>query len=81
MATGSTAPAMLKTWMRACAIGMAVLGLYVLLSGTFSWWRLLLAALLLACPILTLWLGWTYARPDRTSTTDDTDAKEISHES
>ena len=81
MATESTAPAMLKTWMRACAIGMVALALYVLLSGSFSWWRLLLAALLLACPILTLWLGWTYARPDRTFTTHDTNAKETSHES
>ena len=64
MAIESSPPAVLKTWMRGCAIVMAVLGLYVLLSGAFSWWRLLLAALLLACPVLTLWLGWTYARPD-----------------
>ena len=82
MPTESTPPTVLKTWMRGCAIVMGVLAVYLLLSGTFSWWRLLLAALLLACPVLTLWLGWTYARPGRAAIhPSQTDAKGISHES
>lgn len=63
MAIGSDPSAAKRPWMRACAVAMAVLAIAVLLSGTLSWWRLLFAALLLACPVLTIWLGWKYARP------------------
>lgn len=56
----------LKGWLRGCAAAAALLGFYVLLSGTFSWWRLLLGLLLLSCPVLIGWLGWRYARPSAT---------------
>jgi hypothetical protein len=51
-------------WMRACAVGMAGLALILLLSGQITWWRLLLALLLLACPAIVIWSALRFGRSD-----------------
>lgn len=53
-----------KHWMRVCAVVMAVLALIVVLSGEVSWWRVLLALLLLACPAVVIWSAWTFGRAE-----------------
>lgn len=45
----------LHPWMRACAVLMAAGAAGVLLAYGFGGWSLLAAALLLACPVATLW--------------------------
>jgi membrane protein implicated in regulation of membrane protease activity len=60
-------PAAGKAWIGGCAILMTGAGLYLLYSDTLVWWRVLLGALLVTCPVLAMWLGWRYARPERAS--------------
>lgn len=61
-----------KHWMRVCAVGMAGLAVALVASGEVSWWRLLLALLLLACPAIVIWSALRFGRredfqPDNTS--------------
>ena len=53
-----------KHWMRACAVGMALLALAVVFSSEVSWWRALLALLLLACPAIVIWSAFRFGRTD-----------------
>lgn len=68
MATRAKLSTARKSWIGGCAILMAGIGLYVLFSDTLVWWRVLLGALLVTCPVVAMWLGWRYARPDCAST-------------
>lgn len=63
MKTISPAPPRTQ-WMRPCAVGMAGLAIILIASGTVTWWRLLLALLLLACPAIVLWSALRFGRPD-----------------
>ena len=62
--------------MRICAAVMAALGLYLLFSPSWEWWRIGLGVLLLLCPVVTLWLAWTYGR-DTESLSRNPSSKEI----
>lgn len=53
-----------KRWMRVCAVVMAMLAVVVVFSGDVSWWRVLLALLLLACPAVVIWSAWTFGRAE-----------------
>ena len=66
----------LASWMRTCALVMGGLGLFILLSGGLTWWKVALAVLLLACPAMAFWVGWKYGRNGEQSTGS---AEEIHH--
>lgn len=51
-----------KHWMRICAVAMTALALVVVLSRDVSWWRVLLALLLLGCPAVVIWSALRFGR-------------------
>ena len=53
-----------KHWMRVCAVLMAALAVVVVVSGDVSWWRVLLAVLLLACPAIVIWTAFRFGRAE-----------------
>ena len=59
-----------------CAAVMAALGLYLLVSASWQWWRIGLGVLLLLCPVMTIWLACNYGR-DTESLSRNPSSKEI----
>lgn len=58
-------PEFANRWMWLCPILAVVIAAAVLWSFGFAWWSALLAAVLLVCPVLILWV------PSRSPSTND----------
>lgn len=68
--------AKLRGPIRFCAIVMAALAIYVMfLSGPLNQWRILIAVVMLACPVMAIWAAWKFGRSDQYKSNADASAE------